>query len=168
MKKRRVFIAINLPQAIKKKLVDFQNKWSYLDVRWIKKENLHITLAFVGCVNEEELLEICQLTQKVAQRHRSFEIRLKRICLGPSNKKPKMIWVEGEKSEPLAKLKSEIGIDNYPIFQPHITLARNLRERPDINQSLDLSFFVDSIEVMESYLARGGSNYVILESAELK
>ena len=61
-------------------------------------------------------------------------------------------------------------------FIPHITLARikemefknfDLDERPEINEDIDLVFTVESIEVMESELKRGGPVYTILESHNL-
>lgn len=61
-------------------------------------------------------------------------------------------------------------------FSPHITLSRirtwqwrqmEPEERPEVNKDISLSFEVNSIEVMESQLKRGGSEYTILESAQL-
>ena len=56
--KHRIFIAINLPEDIRKKLSEFPAKWPELPVRWTKKENIHITLVFLGYLSEEELLFI--------------------------------------------------------------------------------------------------------------
>ncbi|PIQ06660.1 MAG: RNA 2',3'-cyclic phosphodiesterase, partial [Candidatus Nealsonbacteria bacterium CG18_big_fil_WC_8_21_14_2_50_37_10] len=97
--KHRIFIAVNLPEDIKKKLIDYQAKWPELPIRWTKKENLHITLIFIGYTNDEELLEVLKITKEVAQRNNSFSINLNKICYGPPKKMPpRMIWVEGEKS----------------------------------------------------------------------
>jgi len=46
MKRRRVFIAINLPGNIRKKLAEYQKKWPELPIRWTKQDNIHITLVF--------------------------------------------------------------------------------------------------------------------------
>jgi 2'-5' RNA ligase len=63
------------------------------------------------------------------------------------------------------------------IYTPHITLGRirvwefrqiEPEERPDIEKEISLSFQVNSIEVMESQLKRGGSEYTILKSCPLK
>ena len=59
--RHRIFIAINLPEDIKKKLTDYQAKWLELPCRWTKKENLHITLMFLGYLSDEELLEILKI-----------------------------------------------------------------------------------------------------------
>ena len=165
MKKRRVFIAINLPEDIKKKLAGYKERWPELPIRWTKPENLHITLDFIGYVADEELVEICEKTKEIADEHNAFEVKLTQICYGPTDKKPpRMIWAIGEKIKELN-------------LSPHITLGRIRKwewqriepeERPNVDEEIDLSFSVDSIELMESVLKRGGPEYTILESYNLK
>ena len=179
MKKHRIFLAVNLPESIKKKLLEFQRQWSDLPVRWTKEPNLHITLVFLGYLNNEEMLEICRLTRQVAQKHQSFEIKLKRICLGPPDRPARMIWLEGEENDALSQLKNNLEEkllnhrENRP-FRVHITLARirqgewrNLPDKPEISQEISLIFPVNSIEIMESYLSRKGPDYTVLESIKL-
>jgi len=180
--RHRIFVAINLPQDIKEKLVEYQAKWPELPVRWTEKENLHITLEFLGDLTDEELIELCQKTTEIASEKKTFAVHLNKICYGPPNKKPpysmsssrsfqrssrgtpRMVWVTGEK------------IKEFNIA-PHITLGRiktwefrrlELEERPQIAEDIDLTFEVASIEVMESDLKREGPEYVILESCLLK
>jgi 2'-5' RNA ligase len=183
--RHRVFIAVNLSDDIKRKLEDFQRKWLDLPARWTKKDNLHITLLFLGYLSDEELLEVCRISQEVASRNLSFEINLNKILYGPPKKMPpRMIWVEGEKSKEFASLRKDLekSLSYAPpkeehAFSPHITLARiktwqwkeiEPEERPQIEEELRLILKVDSIEVMESDLKRGGPQYAILESWPLK
>jgi len=186
MKKRRIFIAVNLPAPIKKKLLEFQRQWADLPIRWTKEPSLHITLLFIGYVNNDEMLEICQLAHQAVKKNQPFEIKLKRICLGPPNRPPRMIWIEGEENPALAQLKNNLAEalltsykssfnrrENRP-FRVHITLAkirqeewRSLPNRPKIDQEVSLSFPVESIEIMESQLLRNGAEYVVLESIKL-
>jgi len=187
--RHRIFIAINLPEEIKKKLIKFQSKWPDLPVRWTKKDNLHITLIFLGYLGDEELPEICKITKEVAQKHQSFSINLNKVCYGPPKKPSRMIWAEGKKSFELGKLQkdlenyffsSSIKISKEPEARPystHITLARikmwefkqiEPEERPEINEEISLTFEVNSIEIMESQLKKGGAEYIVLESAPLK
>lgn len=161
----RTFIAINLPENIKNKLVECQGKWPDLPVRWTKKENMHITMEFLGYLIDEELIEICQKVKKTASEKEAFSVRLNKICYGPPGKKlPRMIWVTAER------------IKEFNL-SPHITLGRiktwefrqiEPEERPEVNEEIDLSFEVNSIEIMESRLKRGGPEYTILESCPLK
>ncbi len=147
----RVFIAINLPEDIKKKLKSYKFQWPELPCHWTKRENLHITLAFLGYVSDEEFLKIIQIVKEIALKHNSFLIKLNKICYGPSQgqtlKKPiRMVWAEGEKSEELGKLQKDLENSlfstNLPAdssaeilsetktgiqtrkYSPHITLAR--------------------------------------------
>jgi len=187
MKKRRIFLAVNLPDSVKKKLLEFQRAWADLPVRWTKENNLHITLVFIGYVGDEEMLEICRLAREVTQKYQPFEIKLKRICLGPPNRPARMIWLEGERSPTLGQLKNDLEntlldsagsgyshLENR-VFQPHITLARirqpewqYLSVKPKIDKEISLVFPVISIEIMESHLSRQGPDYAILESVELE
>ena len=163
--RHRIFIAINLPEDIKQKLADYQSKWPELPVRWTKKDNLHITLEFLGYLSDEEILKVCQDTRGLASKHGSFSITLNKICYGPPKKiPPRMVWVVGEKIEELN-------------FSPHITLGRikawefrkiEPEERPQVDEEINLTFEVNSLEVMESVLKRGGPTYTILESYPLK
>lgn len=189
MKRHRVFIAVNLPEDIKKKLADYQFKWPELPCRWTKKENLHITLIFLGYLSDEELFEVCKITKEVASRNRLFSINLTKICYAPPKKMPpKMIWAVGEKSAEFTALRGGLeksltfseGVRFSPeerAFSPHITLGRirqwefrtiNPEERPIVDTDIFLSFEVNSIEVMESRLKKGGAEYTILESCNLK
>ncbi len=112
---------------------------------------------------------------------------------GFEGRAPKFVWVMGERSEELSELKENLqekllekirfkpastqGGPEGKAFVPHITLARisewefkkfDLDERPEIAEDIDLSFSVETIEVMESELKRGGPVYTILESHELQ
>jgi 2'-5' RNA ligase len=199
MEGRRVFIAINLPENIKRKLSESEIRYSELPAKWTKKDNLHITLVFLGFVRDEEIREICAKTEVVAKKNSSFGIKISGISYGPTDKKPpRMVWALGEKSEALAELQSGLEdaffgptlkvnnkIDKYikgikkpeaKAFAPHITLARLMQSRfnqlepeevPEIKEKINLSFSVDSIEIMESELKKGGPQYTILESIPL-
>ncbi len=74
--RHRIFTAINLPEDIKGKLVDYQSKWPELPIRWTKKNNLHITLEFLGYLSDDELLKICQDTKELASKHQLFTVTL--------------------------------------------------------------------------------------------
>jgi 2'-5' RNA ligase len=162
--RQRVFIAINLPAEIKKQLASYQSQWPELPVRWAKADNLHITLEFLGYLTDEEVLKTCQKTKELAASCKPFTVLLNKICYGPPQKMPpRMVWVMGEKIKELN-------------LSPHITLGRiktwqwkqiEPEERPEVETEINFSFEVNSIEVMESQLKRGGPEYTILESLKL-
>lgn len=205
-KRHRIFIAINLPAEVKKELGFYAEKWPELPAKWTEKENLHITLEFLGHITDEELVDVCSAVKEVSKRHVPFSIVLSKVCYGPPKKMsysqtsfetdstspsakyraPRMVWVEGEKSDDIADLKDDLQdfltekVSYRPDekgFSPHITLARinewefrkiEPEERPEVNEDIDLVFTVESIEVMESELKRSGPVYTILESHNLR
>lgn len=189
----RVFLAINLPENIKKSLVDCQERITasfpeVCPIRWTNKENLHITLVFLGAISNDELLEVCKIVKEVAEKTASFSVNLNRICYGPpKTMPPRMVWVDGEKSPEFTALKDSLekslisgeAIHFSPenrAFSPHITLGRiktwafrqiEPEERPTVDKEISLVFPVESIEVMESELKRRGAEYAILETCLL-
>jgi len=186
-RKHRIFIAINLPSDVKKQLNLYKDKWQELPAKWTNSNNIHITLEFLGNLTDEELGEVCVAVKEVAQIHNSFNISLNKIIYGPLKKiPPRMIWVKGEVSKELTLLKNDLQrslleivrfVPDTGIFLPHITLARisawewrkiEPEERPDVDENIDFIFTVESIEVMESILKKGGPEYTVVESHNLK
>jgi 2'-5' RNA ligase len=184
---KRVFIAINLPEDIKNQLTAFQKRWPTLPIRWTKKENIHITLLFLGYLDQKQLLETIETTKRVAQKHKPFSVLLEKICYGPNPSRPRMVWVALKRNPELIGLQRELEESIFSLasfkykerekrdYSPHITLGRlkrwefqRLEDRPEIEESVSLDFLVNSIEVMESQLKRDGAKYSILESCNLK
>ena len=182
--RHRLFIAINLPEIIKNNLSSFQTKYPELPARWTKKQNLHITLIFLGYINEDEIPEILKTTEEVAKKHNAFSLVLNRICYGPPKKTPRMVWAVGESSKELGRLKKDLenSLSDVSLKKEtrphsiHITLARlnqwqfkqiELEERPQIEQDVNLDFKVNSIEIMQSHLKRTGAEYLMLQSIAL-
>ena len=181
----RIFLAINLPDIIKKRLSEFRKEWFDLPIRLTKIDDLHIALFFIGHVNTEEIIEICKLAKKAISKENVFEIKLNKICYGPSDDKPRMIWVTGEINKKLNCLKNSLEVnlfnpnvnmgDRNKSFHPHVTLAKikqkewgELPDSPSVKKDISLSFLVDSIEIMESSLSKKGPEYTVLETIQLK
>lgn len=201
-KRHRIFVAINLPEDVKNELAKRQERMKEKFIfsaedgfsadlaKWTIKDNLHITLEFLGFLTDEEIADTCVIVKKVAKNHEAFSVNLKNISYGPGdlkeNEAPKMIWVSGEKSEELTNLKNDLQNSllesvrfspDQKAFSPHITLAKlkewqlkalNPEDRPEVDQNLDLIFTAETIEVMESVSKKGGPRYEVLESCELK
>ncbi len=185
-KRHRIFVAINLPADIKSQLAKRESKWQDLPARWTQKDQLHVTLEFLGYLNDIETAEVCKKVSEVAKNHGIFSLALNKIVYAPPKKiPPKMIWAVGEKSEELSALKNNLqkalleAVRFKPEerdFSPHVTLSRinewefknmDQEEIPEVDEIIDLSFTVESIEVMESELKRGGPVYTVLESSNL-
>jgi len=184
---KRVFVAINLPEEIKEKLLKFQETFSELPAKWIKKESLHLTLVFLGYLKDFHLEKVKEIVKKLGEGFSPFFVSLKRVCYGPSRiSPPRLVWVELEKNENLEnlvkKLQEKLKENKIPFvveereFLPHITLARIKKwefqrmepeGRPSINEAIRDSFEIKSIEIMESHLKKSGAEYTVLESIAL-
>ena len=186
---KRIFIAINLPEKIKEELSNFQNKFLDLPAKWVRKENLHITLVFLGYIRDDRFPKIIEITKKVSSNYSSFPIKIIKISFFPPKVfPPRMIWAIGEKNETLFKLQknlknalSEINIpqleeEESGNFIPHITLARikkweikkiDPEEIPQIEEDIEIEFRANSIDIMESQLKRSGPEYIFLQKIPL-
>ena len=185
-KRHRTFIAINLPNDVKKVLAGYQKKWADVPARWTATENLHITLLFLGDLTDLELGGVCLAVKGVLEKNNSINITLNKVAYGPEGKlPPRYIWAGGQVSNEASLLKKDLedallelvkfNVDAYA-FHPHITLARinsmawraiESEERPEVGEQIELTFTVESIEVMESELTRQGPRYSTIESHSL-
>lgn len=185
-RRHRAFIAINLPQEIKRKLASYQERWAELPAKWTAIENLHITLEFLGDVDDQELADVCKIAGEVARQFEPFEIALTKIGYGPEKKiPPRYVWAVGEKSPQLSSLKRALNaalgeVVKLPAdaksFTPHVTLARikemewrqiEPEERPEAQDMVNFQFEAVSVEIMESELKRGGPVYTVVDSHSL-
>ncbi len=197
MKRHRIFIAINLEKEIKNILFGWQEeikkKFSFLEeelgrkiVKPVGKENFHITIEFLGYLEEKRIEKLRKVFNSAVLRINPFLIHFNEITYSPSEKQPRLIWVKGEKSENLSLLRNRIrdvlreneilkSFENQGLL-PHITLFRikqwewrmiDLEERPEIKKNVNLEIKVNSFEIMESKLKRQGAEYAILEKISL-
>ncbi len=100
---------------VKNQLVSFQKKWFDLPIRWTKKDNLHITLIFIGYADDAETAEICKIARETAADSAQFSLKLNKIYFGPpddygpeSKKIPRMVWAQGEENQELSKLQGNL------------------------------------------------------------
>lgn len=178
--KRKIFISINLPSRTKKRLIKATERWQDLPVKWSKEENLHVTLLFLGFVDDDSTYDVCEKTLKITPAEEIFDIEFDAIELGPTAEDSRMIWITGQASEELKnlveKLEKELGIFNSSKkeFRPHITLGKirknkwdELSEKPKIKKEFPLTVSVESVDVMASNFEGDGMEYTLIESCEL-
>ncbi len=180
MQKRKIFIEIEIPNQVKKRLIERIEKWQNLPVKWMRQENLHITLIFLGYVDESVMPDICSKVAEAALKMESFDIYFDKIEIGPNLEKPQMVWFSGQASEGLKNLYEvvEKELDIFQAgkkqFRPHITLGKiqkakweQLKEVPVIDEQFKVSISVDNLLVMESSGEEGGQEYHVIESCPL-
>jgi 2'-5' RNA ligase len=181
LEKRRTFIAVNLNPEIKEYLISLQTNLNIPEskIKWVEKDNLHLTMKFLGYISLEQRELIKSELKEIASRYSQFIIRLSsNIGVFPTYKMPRIIWV-GIK-EGISKLKelynsieSKLSNKGFPRenkdFSGHITIGRVkfIRDRTNFIQILnriEVNNFtqgVVSIDLMESKLTPSGPIYNI-------
>lgn len=131
----RLFVAIPLPETISTQLSLLQS--GLQGARWIKPENIHLTLRFIGEVRNDLASDIDMGLSEVSGP--PFELALDGVNSFSRGKNPHTLWVGLAKSEPLAHLQAKIettlvraGLEaETRNFSPHITIARLKEMRPN-------------------------------------
>ena len=168
----RLFTALEIP-------ADVQQSLSFLrggvpGARWIDPENYHLTLRFIGDIDDRLAHEIASLLDGV--RRRSFEVRLGNL-MSFGGRKPRAVVVAAEPIQPLVELQSELerlmqrlGLEpEGRKFIPHVTLARlRVSSSRDVADYLSTrgpvfgsSFRVSRFVLFSSRSSVGGGPYVI-------
>jgi RNA 2',3'-cyclic 3'-phosphodiesterase len=171
----RVFIAINIPEDIKERLADHLPD---VPSRRVPKGNMHMTLAFLGHRSEREIQDIIRGSQLAGKAHTPFRMTFERLSYGPSERNPRMIWALAQPSQELVSLQRDLAqfASENRAFSPHVTLARLIMaqfrlmeadERPQLAESLSLTFSVKKFEIMNSTLKKSGAQYTILQGIHL-
>ncbi|HMM05764.1 MAG TPA: RNA 2',3'-cyclic phosphodiesterase [Clostridiales bacterium] len=133
----RAFVAILLPTEIRKNIASFYGDLGIVKgIKGVPWENLHITLNFLGEIEEEgvELSALCQNLATAATGMQPFTMELKGVGAFPSLAAPKTLWVAMEKKKALFDLAKAVkaaspGNAQKP-FSPHLTVGRVKYEDP--------------------------------------
>ena len=181
----RLFIAIRLPEPVLKALGDLSAEladlWDEDAVRWVKPQNMHLTLRFLGDAESHQLPELISGLDEIFQGVVGFDLRLAELGCFPNVRRPRVIWIgiqdEAGILENLQQLiEAMVGAQGWPKetrkFRPHLTLG-HLRERASpprqnwLLESRKLDFRVAAVELIESKLYPSGARYTTVSKSEL-
>ena len=180
----RCFIAIELSPEIRDTLREIQSdlKKSVVGVKWVKPENIHLTLKFLGHINPSTVEEVKSALTEIASHVKPFTIRLSSPGAFPSLGSPRVIWVGIDKGDKesidlagrIEEKTALLGIEKENrAFHPHLTLARvNFLKDKDLLKNAFSSLKVPPAEMtaskltlFQSTLTREGSIYTVLHAA---
>ncbi len=185
----RTFIALTLPEQIRSRLALLQAelKETETDVKWTAPENIHLTLKFIGEIDEKTLDRIILALEKFIPEKKSYYARVSALDVFPKIHSPRIIWIglgEGDKesrdiAEEIEEKLSDTGISKEErAFTSHITIGRVrsgrnkerlLRKINEINslENEDLRFLVDRVTVYKSTLTPKGPVYEAIKELRL-
>jgi len=171
---KRCFVTIDLPEGV----LDYLGRLARRDIywiKWIKEQNFHITLNFLGDLDEDRIAEAKDILAEIAASYQPFVIRLSSVT--PSRD---MLWLLPDENETLVNLQDDLkdrlknarlGKRERRAYMPHILLARSKtgrNMRPVIENFAPREFTADKINLYESELTPGSATHRLIESFPLK
>lgn len=168
----RIFISI--PIIPEKELSELLNRVKTLkNIRTVSADQIHITLCFIGDVDEKRIGDIEECVSKAVGGYTPSATNLKGAGVFPNRKSPRILWVGVESLISLEKISSSlrnelkmksVGFDDKP-FKAHITVGRVsgtadlseiLREYEDV---VFQSMIFDRVYIMKSVLSPSGAKH---------
>lgn len=185
---KRIFIAIDISDDAKRVITAHVNAlrtdFPRTRVAWVKSENLHLTLKFLGNVNRNVLADISGSVRFAARKTPRFKLRIERKGVFPGKRNPRILWfgIEDETGLLMDLYKriearfEKIGIEKEArTFKPHLTIARLRLPRSSrdaaaghLDRRFDpVEFGVSSVKVYESELRPTGAAYRVVSEHQL-
>jgi 2'-5' RNA ligase len=188
----RTFIALEMNEHLQGHLAGVIRQVAPLlpSVRWVDAYGIHLTLAFLGELDNAQLAEAMAASQETARVAHAFTYRLARLGIFGSPRQPRVIWMGLEeptgalialhRSLNLALEQRGFTVDKRP-FSPHFTLARvkaplNAIELQHLQRLLNSeqqhlhpleSYPASRLIVVKSELSRAGAHYTVLQEYAL-
>ncbi len=179
----RTFIAVNLDQAIRDRIGEAEKDFDIKGVKLVDPALIHVTMKFLGYVEENRIDEIAEALKKV--KVPPFTAHMRSIGGFPNARSPRVIWIGAEPGETFAEMNrqvedvlADIGFEREGRFKPHVTIGRVKFPDPMQKQKLPQLFEkyrdfdagtmqVDRIYVMKSTLSPKGPKYEALREISL-
>jgi 2'-5' RNA ligase len=178
----RLFVALEIPSAVRENLTTLLKSLRAVSpqTRWVRPENLHVTLKFIGEVPETKLAAI-RSALAGARSAQPVTLGFRGLGFFPNDKHPRVFWAGIEASPNLKTLAADIDGATEKLripreqrpFSPHLTLARfeppGLTEklRDAIRENVGREFGslrTNQFHLIESKLKPPGAGYTTLES----
>lgn len=169
----RAFVAIPLSEEMKEGIMQNVKKFPSIEgVKWVKKENLHITLKFLGNILYNKVNTILYALNEVGRRKKAFKIEVEGMGAFPDKRRARVLWFGiSEGRETLSELAEDVqeALSFLSLkkekFSPHITVARmkKLLNLEDFLSNVTLSkippMVVKDFVLMQSILSAEGAEY---------
>ncbi len=178
----RLFIALNIPDDVKSKLIELRNSVAGSNYKWESKEKLHLTLKFIGDIQDDLLNPIISEINFI-QNFSAFDCAVTNFGFFFRDNKPNILWAGLKIDESIYELvdKIEASLEKFSIkrekrkFHPHLTLLR-IKNDPGKNfvnsfknfTFEPLVFTANSISLFKSELFPQGSKYFEIKNFNLK
>lgn len=184
----RVFCAIALPPEVRARAAEhiarLRDAVPNVRASWDRAEKLHITLKFLGEIEQGRVEALVRAAARAAESAPGFDLKLEDAGAFPPRGSPRVLWLgvadlSGGLARLHARLEDECAREGFAReerrFHPHLTIARlrspeGARRLAALHQEMGLEaqyFSVTKLIVMRSELGPGGSRYTELSQQEL-
>ncbi len=186
----RGFLAVDISTEVRAQLRQLQRELRpiFPVINWVRPESVHLTLKFLGYLEESLVHRLYSSLQGVGKDFRPFTLGLKGLGVFPHAKRPRILWVGCEGNLHvlhdlvlhLEILLESLGFppDNKP-FHAHFTLARIKHEQESVGRILQESgtldrnpnlgtIWVDRFSLFQSVLGPAGAQYTPLWTVPLQ
>jgi RNA 2',3'-cyclic 3'-phosphodiesterase len=185
LSKRRLFVAIGLPEPLRNELANLQKQLQPFarDAKWVNVSGIHLTLKFLGYVDPAQIPEITGALADASKDQTSVSIQASGCGFFPNARRPNVLWV-GVQAPDLLPLQQNVedAMEKFGFekenraFSPHLTLARFKDHRGHLalaKETEELAgkdfgrFTANSFSLYESVLRRQGAEYHALKDFNL-
>jgi 2'-5' RNA ligase len=180
---KRIFTAIDISERARSEVFDYIEKlraeFPNLRVGWERAEKLHLTLKFLGDLDEKQLQNLIKAVENAAKRISDFNLQVFQTGAFPAKRNARILWLGlKDETESLKKLntvlESECAAKGFAKetrnFKAHLTIARlrepqkskDLVERHLENEFKSAEFTISEIVIYQSLLQPKGSVYSVV------
>lgn len=174
----RAFIAVEMSKEIRDYLYGLQlrlrKELKDCKIHWVAKRNLHLTMKFLGEIDEEQLEEIKKRLEKIEIVE--FEVKLDTVGFFPNEDYLRVIFVGLEPEDKIINLQQKIDMELLDLFSReqefhgHVTLGRvkfvkdKRKMKEVLREKIErISMHVDGFQLMKSELGKDGPRYFLLK-----
>jgi 2'-5' RNA ligase len=182
----RTFIAVDLPDSVRQSIRHYQEplKQGGANVKWVRPENMHLTLKFLGDIPTDQQDAILRAMAESVRLFPPFSAVLSGSGGFPDLNHPRVFWIGiGHGAQELTDLSIRLNNALIPLgfekdkrpYQAHLTLGRvrSMRGISTVAKRLEdpfasESFRVNEIILYKSDLNPAGSVYTVLDRAKME
>ena len=188
----RAFVALNFPAGVRQELWDaltaLRERRERLPVKWVRPENIHLSLKFLGDVEDNREPELVAALQRAAgsrEEPRPLTLHITGFGVFPDYHRPQVLWVGVTPDPDLELLQHGVEQAFAPLgfptearaFRPHVTLGRTARDAKPrdfkgleeifTDADFDATVTVTEIDLMQSTLQPNGPVYQVRSHGRL-
>ena len=168
----RLFYCFELPHAVRTELYEIVKPLRTADVRvsWVRPENFHITVKFLGEVEPPLVEALTALGAQIAPKFPKSEIAFDTVGAFPTTQRPRVLWI-GSQQPPQAifdlhasveRELTKMGFEAERHFAPHVTVGRVKDEH-----TARLGQFAQIIARIKSFVCRAQITHLTLMESQL-